>query len=286
MDTFEEQAEGGDAVPGAADLAQAASEADRHGRLFDGCVFFLSREVPRYSLEFVIRAFGGRVSWEGIGDEGCGEYAADSKSITHHIVDRPALSTTFDGRHYIQPQWVYDCVNAQALLPTANYTIGAVLPPHLSPFVEESEDDYMPPERKAQLAAAKSIHAADMALEAANGEEGEEEEEDTEEVYREELEAELRGEDATAEAQDEGESGAPAAKRVKGGKKKQKSKAEAAKEEAHERKELAKLMMPRKDRKLYSRIMHGKKKKQREAAELVARRQAIDSAKGGNKRAK
>lgn len=32
------------------------------------------------------------------------------------------------------------------------YSPGSVLPPHLSPFVEEQEGDYVPPERAAQLA--------------------------------------------------------------------------------------------------------------------------------------
>lgn len=32
-----------------------------------------------------------------------------------------------------------------------DYCPGAVLPPHLSPFVEEGADDYVPPERAVQL---------------------------------------------------------------------------------------------------------------------------------------
>ena len=28
-----------------------------------------------------------------------------------------------------------------------DYLVGVILPPHLSPFVEEGEDDYVPPER-------------------------------------------------------------------------------------------------------------------------------------------
>ena len=32
-----------------------------------------------------------------------------------------------------------------------DYCPGAVLPPHLSPFVEEGSDDYVPPERAVQL---------------------------------------------------------------------------------------------------------------------------------------
>ena len=47
----------------------------------------------------------------------------------------------------MQPQWVYDCVNQRRLLPTSSYAPGATLPPHLSPFVEEADGDYVPPER-------------------------------------------------------------------------------------------------------------------------------------------
>ena len=54
-------------------------------------------------------------------------------------------------RHYVQPQWVFDCVNRQRLLPTSEYAPGSDLPPHLSPFVQESSDDYIPPERLREL---------------------------------------------------------------------------------------------------------------------------------------
>jgi pescadillo protein len=42
-------------------------------------------------------------------------------------------------------------VNWRKLLPVDDYAPGAVLPPHLSPFVEEGAEDYMPPERVLQL---------------------------------------------------------------------------------------------------------------------------------------
>lgn len=42
---------------------------------------------------------------------------------------------------------MYDCVNAKILLPVADYFLGVTLPPHLSPFVEEKDGDYVPPEK-------------------------------------------------------------------------------------------------------------------------------------------
>lgn len=46
---------------------------------------------------------------------------------------------------------MFDCINHQQLLPTSEYSPGAVLPPHLSPFVREGEGDYIPPERQREL---------------------------------------------------------------------------------------------------------------------------------------
>ena len=54
-------------------------------------------------------------------------------------------------RYYVQPQWLFDCVNDLKLLPVEDYFPGVELPPHLSPFVQEEEGDYIPPERQAML---------------------------------------------------------------------------------------------------------------------------------------
>ena len=56
-------------------------------------------------------------------------------------------------RFYIQPQWVFDCVNARKLIPVKDYFMGELLPPHLSPFVSEEEGDYVPPEKRRLIGA-------------------------------------------------------------------------------------------------------------------------------------
>lgn len=40
------------------------------------------------------------------------------------IVDRPTQGHKFLSRHYVQPQWVFDCVNARIILPTDAYLVG------------------------------------------------------------------------------------------------------------------------------------------------------------------
>ena len=111
--------------------------------LFSKCVFFLSRETPRYALEFMITSCGGQVSW----DETVGAnppYPESDERITHHICDRPTVNDRVLSRVYIQPQWVADCINRRKLVRPSLYEPGKELPPHLSPFVEVKEGDYVP----------------------------------------------------------------------------------------------------------------------------------------------
>ncbi|KRX01530.1 BRCT domain [Pseudocohnilembus persalinus] len=112
--------------------------------LFKDLVFFLSTEVPKYSLEFVILSFGGQVYWAG--DES--GVKADDKKITHYITDRKPEQIKFlKNREYIQPQWIYDSVNNAILLPIKDYSPGKLLPPHLSPF----EQSLYQPERQKEI---------------------------------------------------------------------------------------------------------------------------------------
>ncbi|XP_055712967.1 pescadillo homolog [Phlebotomus papatasi] len=117
--------------------------------LFQGLKFFINREVPREPLVFIIRCFGGTVSWDKVLFPGA-TFDETDESITHQIADRPNMDRQFISRDYIQPQWVFDSVNRRTLLPTNQYFLGVELPPHLSPFTSDEQGNvYVPPEEKA-----------------------------------------------------------------------------------------------------------------------------------------
>ncbi|XP_050530905.1 pescadillo homolog [Daktulosphaira vitifoliae] len=119
-------------------------------KLFEGLKVFLNREVPREPLVFALRCFGAKVSWDETTFPEGALFPETDETITHQIVDRPDIQKQYISRYYIQPQWVFDCVNARELLPVEKYFIGMVLPPHLSPFtVEYKTQRYIPPEEKA-----------------------------------------------------------------------------------------------------------------------------------------
>lgn len=130
-------------------LKQDALEVKKLKKLFKGLKFFVNREVPREPVVFLIRCLGGKVSWDNTLFTGA-TFDENDETITHQIVDRPSVAKQYISRDYVQPQWVFDCVNQRALLPTNKYFIGAVLPPHLSPFVDPNREEiYIPPEEKA-----------------------------------------------------------------------------------------------------------------------------------------
>jgi pescadillo len=95
----------------------------------------------------LFRAFSGTVSWDKTIALG-GTYSENDETITHHIIDRPVVGKMHVNRVYVQPQWVFDCINENMLLPTEEYLPGNVLPPHLSPFAETSDGGYIPPEKQ------------------------------------------------------------------------------------------------------------------------------------------
>uniref|UniRef100_A0A673CY95 Pescadillo homolog n=1 Tax=Sphaeramia orbicularis TaxID=375764 RepID=A0A673CY95_9TELE len=244
-------------------------------KLFEGLKFFLNREVPRESLAFIIRCFGGQVSWDKsvcIGST----YDATDETITHQIVDRPNIDKQYISRYYIQPQWVFDCVNAKILLPVEDYFMGVTLPPHLSPFVEEKEGDYVPPEKLKVMALQQGKKPEDEDEEDEEGEDEEEEDDNDDDEEDEEEEAEEKSLKKMEEQRSQ--------VKVTPGKVKVENPARLEQEQKAEEKRLAIMMMKKKEKYLYDKIMFGKKRKIREANKLAAKRKAYDDAEKAKKK--
>ncbi|XP_057179768.1 pescadillo [Triplophysa rosa] len=259
---------------------KAELERDAQKNLFEGLKFFLNREAPRESLAFLIRCLGGQVSWDKslcIGST----YDVTDETITHHIVDRPNVDKQYINRYYIQPQWVYDSLNAKMLLPVEEYFLGVTLPPHLSPFVEETEGDYVPPEKLKLLA----LQRGEKPQEEDEEEEDEEEDDDEDDEQSEEDEEE-EDEAKLTEIEEKRTKGKSLPVKVTPGKVKAENRTKAEQEEKAEEKRLAIMMMKKREKYLYEKIMFGKKRNIRDANKLAAKRKAHDEASKTDKKKK
>ncbi|NP_001080557.1 pescadillo homolog [Xenopus laevis] len=243
-------------------------EEEKHKSLFVGLKFFLNREVPRDALAFIIRSFGGEVSWDASVCIGA-TYNSTDPSITHHIVDRPSIQTQIINRYYLQPQWVFDCVNARLLLPVEDYFPGVLLPPHLSPFVHEKEGDYIPPEKLRLMAMQKGEN---LGLDEEDDDDDDDDEEEDDDDDEEEEDKKLR----QLENKKVGQKNLNV--KVTAGKVKVEDRTQVAEQEKNEEKRLAIMMMKKKEKYLYNKIMFGKKRKVREANKLALKRKAHDEA--------
>ncbi|GAA5937653.1 hypothetical protein JCM1841_000244 [Sporobolomyces salmonicolor] len=293
---------GADSSDPATTVVQPSSLSASTG-LFAPYYFYLSREVTRPTLEFVIRSFGGRVGWDAVLGAGS-PYKEDDPRITHHILDRPVLPSSAAAhpgkRAYVQPQWVVDCINKKTLLPTGEYKPGAVLPPHLSPFVDDDEvrqrGGYVPMEA---AGAADDEEDVEMGSEDDDEEDEAMEDEQDETVpaptkgkksrsallaaardptndslrHAAELEAEARG---VAPAQFEAELAAET-------KKAKKDAAPAAKGPTKvsrsQEEQLASIMLTGKQKKLYNKMVYSKDRKAEETAKLQERKKEIEKRK-------
>ena len=216
--------------------------------LFDGKRFFLSREIPRQPLVFAIRSFGGSVQWD---DE-------DDESVHVQISDRSDVDKKHVNRLYVQPQWVFDSINRKETLPAHKYTIGANLPPHLSPFEDDASrrvGDYAPPEEK-DLFGKDEEKADDSAEEEKNNDEEESAEEEEEE-------------NDSSEEQVDDESAVTKMKVVKSVP--VNDVVDLSKEELR----LRQMMIPKKHRGLYKSMMKSRKRRVHESKQLEWKRKKL-----------
>ncbi|KAF4733279.1 mRNA-binding ribosome synthesis protein [Perkinsus olseni] len=230
--------------------------------IFKGLVFWVSREVALAPIYTVLVAGGAEVKWlkENMNDG----------DITHCVVDRPMLPDGFDetsDRDVIQPQWVLDSFNEGILLPVAEYGLGKALPPHLSPFVDDSGEGYVPDRRKvlddmvSSMAGKKNASGLLKATADAMNMTDEVDDRLAERDYLREMKAEMRHKEA-AERINEAEQKAEREKEV----------AKRAEEKAQEKMELQKSMLSKKHAKLLSRIEFGKASRDQKAAKLTQKK--------------
>ena len=122
-------------------ISKITEESKKLKNLFKNIIFFISREVPLEIFATVISSCGG-IYGDSTENSAFNE---DDKRITHYIVDRPPNGINFKpNKEYVQPQWIFDCLNKKMILPVSNYAPGKKLPPHLSPYYEVNEKgDYV-----------------------------------------------------------------------------------------------------------------------------------------------
>ena len=243
-------------------LSQPSQYASPTSTLFSKFVFYVGREVPLDILEFCILSCGGSlVSEIAMDDLKINHPEAyknlDLSTITHQIVDRPKVASKVAGRTYIQPQWIFDSLNQGSLLPVNLYAPGETLPPHLSPWGDAA--GYDPESKKTEEGEEEEEEEVEVEEEDENQEEPEEEDEDVKEQR--ELEMEASGVKFSDTVED---------------KKKKPSKKRSAEEEE---KDLKKIMMTNKQRKLYNKMQYGINKKETRQDELAKKRRKIDKKK-------
>ncbi|KAG6180794.1 mRNA-binding ribosome synthesis protein nop7 [Claviceps purpurea] len=322
IDKFEPVAPGGDV------LFQPDASANDHAKLFSNCTFYLSRETPRQSLEFLLKAFGcKRVGWDPVLGDGAFTTNERDPNITHQIVDRPPIEAVAEGsdadeednqtsqklpvnsrvpgRIYVQPQWVWDCINDVELKEPHLYAPGAALPPHLSPFVRNVQGAYDPTvPLEDQEPEAEALEADEDADETVEGmdvdedeqdddEEGDEDEDEEEDDGADQMDVEVdddesADEDALRQQELEAElTGAPVKSKATNVKAKAKDQArkalsKKAKEEAEDL-ERAKGMLSKKKRKLYEQMIYTNNKKSAEDQKLRSKRRKLEKEKAKTK---
>jgi pescadillo protein len=240
--------------------------------LFSPFTFFLSRETSRTIFEFAVRCFGGRVGWPASSGLGSPFDELDP-TITHVIIDRPITEINETPsqrdlrrrRKYVQPQWIIDCINASKILLEEPYAQGKALPPHLSPF-GEYEGAYVPEDT--------AVNGESISDEGVNEEGSEMSEEDSGTGKQADVldvsiavatqdAAALRAAELAAEAS--GVDYGTFEEKVKQYEKKMSKKSAEDRDEVAE-KDMNKMMMSNKQKKLYEKMKYSQQKKEIEVS--------------------
>lgn len=249
--------------------------------LFAPYAFFLSRETSRPIFEFIVRSFGGRIGWPPSSGAGS-PFVETDDSITHVIIDRPLVQKPDETavererrlrRKFVQPQWIVDCINSGRILLEEPYAQGKTLPPHLSPF-GESENAYDPTLEHAGASATmlddvESENGGDIDLEHIA---------DTIALTDGTTVADssvLRTAELAAEA-----AGVDYSTFEKGVNKLRNKSKQSSRETVEEsEKDMNKMMMSNKQRKLYEKMKYSQRKREHERENLIAKKRSIEKKK-------
>ncbi|CCH61118.1 hypothetical protein TBLA_0E00570 [Henningerozyma blattae CBS 6284] len=258
LDTFE------DNNKNKGDILEQPSEHESSS-LFSDFIFYVGREVPIDIAEFLILSCGGKVISEAALDQIEKSNEIDLSNVTHHIVDRPVLKNKIAGRTYVQPQWIFDCINKGELVPANAYLPGETLPPHLSPWgdkvgynPEAADDENSESESESDSEIEDKEDSEDVEIDATN------EEDDEALRAQKELELEAQGITYTEAKETNKEPSTPKNK-------KRKSKSTDKDEE----KKLKMIMMSNKQRKLYKKMEYSNDKKEEKIENLKKKKKQI-----------
>jgi len=261
---------------------QLSASAVKRRTLFRNLTIFLSREMPKGYLELIALSYGARtVGWEGTDSP----ISVSDPSITHHIVDRPKASAKQyenlpKSREFVQPQWLLDCANFDVLLPVGRYGLGEELPPHLSPWVDDVAEGYVP-KYKEEIERFKNDGFMEVVASKGTGMEDNSDEEDGALVAQPDLKIEKEDSSSSSSDGDDDNEDSASEEDEDEDEAKTREKIEAQKEKtANEEKLLARGMMSKKASRLYGRMQHGIAKKQATVDTLQRKRKEIEHKKG------
>lgn len=213
--------------------------------IFEGLTFFISREVNKEIFEFCLKSFGGKVLYH---IDNFDSELYEDKRITHVITDRElAHVPQLPNREYVQPQWICDSINNSLLLPIADYLPGKPLPPHLSPFVDDVKEGYVPDRQKEILKMKGEYEEVDV-------------EEDLSDSEEESIPV-TKPYAVTKEAYDH--------------EKETKDKRQQAKESQEERQNLAEMRLSKKKKRLLDKIKNFDEAKKERVRELIKKKKAL-----------
>ncbi|RLP63575.1 hypothetical protein L150_02299 [Candida albicans Ca529L] len=255
-------------------LLQPSKYASSTAELFSKFIFYIGREVPLDILEFCILSCGGKIISEiAIDDLKINDPEAYKKlnlsNITHQIIDRPKILQKVPGRTYVQPQWVFDSINKQELINVNEYAAGETLPPHLSPWGDAGGYDPNKEVEKEDGEAEEDTDEEEVEVEIEDGDEDqedEEEEEDEDLKAQKELELEAAGVKFSEINEEDKKSHS---KKSKG----------TSNKEADEEKELKKIMMSNKQKKLFKKMQYGIEKKENREKQLTKKKKQLNKKK-------